>query len=408
MPSLAEAWFRAGALVHTMGHRKEAIGCFRRAAATGRKTRWGRLGAARALLTEDRDEEAERVLRQTVAVDPRNAMAWDLLGNLLAEFGRFDEAYGCFARAIAIAPLLAGSYYDLVRCRPVTTADDGLLARMEAALATPGLEAAQRLRLHLALGKAADDLGDYALAMRHLDAADAVRRGSASFDSAAFDIEIDRLIDRITPNLIARAAELGCDDATPVVIIGMPRSGTTLVEQIISSHPEVVAGGELNFWNERGAAWRQAGPAGTEAPFFGQCRGRVSRRAARDRAEGGAGDRQDAVQLSLGRAHPPRAPARDDHPLPPRCDRHGAVDPPDPFPPGPGVSDRRRRTCRVFPELPAADRPLAAGAAGGPVHRGRLRGPDPRARSRRSGGSSRAAASSGTTPAFAPNAIRAP
>src|SRR5271166_1298285 len=168
LPSLAEAWFRAGALVHTMGHRKEAIGCFRRAAATGRKTRWGRLGAARALLTEDRDEEAERVLRQTVAVDPRNAMAWDLLGNLLAEFGRFDEAYGCFARAIAIAPLMAGTYYDLVRCRPVTTANDGLLARMEAAFVTPGLEAAQRLRLHLALGKAADDLRDYALAMRHL------------------------------------------------------------------------------------------------------------------------------------------------------------------------------------------------------------------------------------------------
>jgi hypothetical protein len=72
--------------------------------------------------------------------------------------------------AIAIAPLLAGSYYDLVRCRPVTSDDDGLLQRMEAALATPGLEAAQLLRLHLALGKAAEDLGDYALAMQHFDA----------------------------------------------------------------------------------------------------------------------------------------------------------------------------------------------------------------------------------------------
>src|SRR5205823_568468 len=113
LPSLAEAWFRAGALVHTMGHRKEAIGCFRRAAATGRKSRFGRLGAARALLTENRDEEAERVLRQTLAIDPRNAMAWDLLGNLLAESGRFGEAHDCFASATAIAPLMAGSYYDL-------------------------------------------------------------------------------------------------------------------------------------------------------------------------------------------------------------------------------------------------------------------------------------------------------
>jgi hypothetical protein len=50
----------------------------------------------------------------------------------------------------------------------------------------------------------------------------------------------------------------------------MPRSGTTLVEQIVSSHPEVGAGGELNFWNERGAAWHRAGPAGSEAPFLAQ------------------------------------------------------------------------------------------------------------------------------------------
>ncbi len=77
------------------------------------------------------------------------------------------------------------------------------------------------------------------------------------------------MIARCTPDLIARAPELGSGDATPVLIVGMPRSGTTLLEQIISSHPEVSAGGELNFWNERGAAWRRAGPAGSEAPFLG-------------------------------------------------------------------------------------------------------------------------------------------
>jgi len=268
LPSLSEAWFRAGALVYELGHRNEAIGCFRRAAATGGKTSFGRLGKARALLAEDRNQEAEQVLRQTLAHDPGNAMAHDLLGNLLSEFGRFDEARECFQRAIAIAPLLAGSYYDLVRCRPVTSDDDGLLQRMEAALTTPGLEAAQRHRLHLAIGKAADDLGEYALAMRHFDAADTVRRSSASFDSAAFSIEIDRLIARCTPELIARASELGSCDATPVLIIGMPRSGTTLVEQIVSMHPEVGAGDELHFWNERGAAWHRSGVAGNETGFF--------------------------------------------------------------------------------------------------------------------------------------------
>jgi tetratricopeptide (TPR) repeat protein len=267
-PSLAEAWFRAGALVHTLGHREEAIGCFRRAAVTAAKTSYGRLGNARALLIENRTREAEQVLREALVADAGNAMAYDLLGNLLSEVGRFDEAHACFERAIAIAPLLAGSYYDLVRCRPLKLDDHGLLQRMQAALATPGLEAEQRLRLHLAIGKAGDDLGNYPLAMQHFDAADAVRRDFASFDSAALSTEIDRLIARCTPEWIARAPELGSSDSTPVLIIGMPRSGTTLVEQILSMHPEVGAGDELNFWNERGAVWHRSDPAGNETPVL--------------------------------------------------------------------------------------------------------------------------------------------
>ena len=272
LPSLTEAWFRAGALVHALGFREEAIGCFRRAAATGGKTIFGRLGKARALLTEDRNQEAEQVLRKTLASDPANAMAHDLLGNLLSESGRFGEARECFQRAIEMAPLLAGSYYDLVRCRPITPNDDGLLQRMEGALATPGLEAAQRQRLHLAIGKAADDLGDYAFAMQHLDAADAVRRDFAPFDSAAFSVEIDRLIARWTPKLIARAPELGSSDATPVLIIGMPRSGHNLSSSrssLYASWTSACAYGELaNFWNERAAVWHRSGAAGNEPPFF--------------------------------------------------------------------------------------------------------------------------------------------
>ncbi len=271
LPSLTEAWFRTGALFYMLGHRSEAIHCFRRAAETGGETSFGRLGKVRALLTEERYREAEEAQRETLALDPANGMAHDLLGNLLAEFGRFDEARACFERAVALAPLLAGSYYDLVRCRPVTR-DDGLLETMEAALATPGLEAAQRLRLHLALGKAADDVGDYALAMQHLDAGDAVRRSFVSFDSAAFDVEIDRMIARCTPEMMARAPELGSElgnqNATPILILGMPRSGTTLVEQIVSNHPQAAGAGELHFWNARGAEWHGSGAVGTEAPYL--------------------------------------------------------------------------------------------------------------------------------------------
>ena len=267
LPSLTEAWFRTGALLYTLGHREGAIGCFRRAAASGGRHGFGRLGKARTLLIENRNQEAEQVLRETLVADPRNAMAYELLGNLLTEFGRFDEARACFERALALAPLLAGCYYELARCRPVTSDDDGLLQRMEAALATPGLEAAQRLRIHLAIGKAAEDLGDYGLAMQHFDAADAVRRSCSSFDSAAFSIEIDRLIARSTREWIARVSELGSSDATPLLILGMPRSGTTLVEQIVSMHPEVGAGSELHFWNQRGAEWHRSDADGKETAF---------------------------------------------------------------------------------------------------------------------------------------------
>jgi hypothetical protein len=104
--------------------------------------------------------------------------------------------------------------------------------------------------------------------MQHFDAADAVRRRSSSFDSAGFPTEVDRLIARCTPEWIARAPEFGSQDATPVLIIGMPRSGTTLVEQIISMHPEVGAGDELNFWNQRGAEWHRSVEAGNEKPFL--------------------------------------------------------------------------------------------------------------------------------------------
>lgn len=266
LPSLTEAWFRAGALIFTLGHRDQAVACFRRAALAGGVTGFGRLGKARALVIEDRYPEAEEVLRETLVADPENAMAYDLLGSVLSELGRFDEARACFERTVAIAPMLAGSYYDLARCRPVTNHDKGLLSDMQAALATPGLEAQQRLRVHLAIGKAAEDLGDYGLAMKHFDDADAVRRGATSFDASAFSAEVDRLIAGCSPEFLANAPALGSSDATPALILGMPRSGTTLVEQIVSMHPEVRGGGELNFWNERGAVWHGNLVTGNEKP----------------------------------------------------------------------------------------------------------------------------------------------
>ena len=266
LPSLTEAWYRAGSLVYALGHRTEAIGCFRRAAATGPKTPFGRLGAIRALLAEDRDAEAEKRLRQLLALDRSNAIALDLLGNLLAETGRFDEAWQCYDRAVTVAPFMAGSYYDMVRSRRLTAADEPLRARMRAALALPGLDPEHLLRLHLALGKAADDLAQYEEAMRHFGAAERIRRTISPFDAAQFREQVERLISLFPAEIFQGST--GSGEIAPVLIVGMPRSGTTLVEQILSSHPEVAPGGELNFWNERGLEWLQTSPGAPDAGFL--------------------------------------------------------------------------------------------------------------------------------------------
>ena len=273
LPSLADARYRAGDLLESLGRQEEAAQSFRRAAASDPKSTLGRIAAAKALLATGRDGEAEKILRQALAVEKTNAVAHELLGNLLADAGRFDEARAAFARAIACSPLRAGCYYDLVRCRKIGADDGALISQMREAASLPGLEPAQRSRVELALGKAAHDLGDFEAAMRHFDAAEALRNSVLHFDADQFAARMGRMTARFTPETMARGAGRTRTGPTPILILGLPRSGTTLVEQILSAHPGVCAGGELGFWNERGAIWEkifgQAGGGAAEEVFFG-------------------------------------------------------------------------------------------------------------------------------------------
>lgn len=264
-PALTAAHVCLGALLESLGDHTLAIASFRSGAASEPASVWGRLSNARALVAENRDVEAESVLRELVALHPANAMGHEMLAMVFANSGRFEEARECYERAIDAAPQLAGSYYDLARCRRITRDDDVLLSRMRSALVAPGLTADARLKVHLALGKALDDLGDPASAMQHFDHADALRGNLLRFDADAFQARVDRLIAHFTPALIARASEIGSSDATAVLIMGLPRSGTTLVEQILSSHPQVHGGGELPFWTARGARWDEAVLDGAQA-----------------------------------------------------------------------------------------------------------------------------------------------
>ena len=264
----ADASYRAGNLLDSLCRTAEAIDAFGRAAAAAPGAVLGCIASARALLAGGRERDGERILRIALAQEPHNPTALELLGSTLADAGRFEEARVCFLRAIERAPRLAGSYYDVVRCCRIQRQDSDLIGRMRTALALPALDPSQRSRVHLALGKAADDLGEYEEAMRQFDAAERLRNEAVRFDLGAFEARVERTMRLFTPQTLARARETGSDDPCPVLIVGMPRSGTTLVEQILSAHRGIGAGGELPFWNERGSGWEQAGGEPPNSSFL--------------------------------------------------------------------------------------------------------------------------------------------
>lgn len=251
-PGLADARYRAGALLEQLGRIEEAVAAFRRAAAGAPRSLLGRIAIARALLGESRHGEAEPHLRRALAMDGENAEALELLGTALTEVGRFDEARPLLLRAIDRDPRRAGLYDEVARCRRLGPGDARLLAAMAAAAARPDMDPVQRGRVHLALGRAADEAGDPGAAMQHYDAAAALRDGVLRFDAASFATHIDALIARFTAGAI-EATPARHPSAVPILIVGLPRSGTTLVEQILAAHPAVGAGGELPFWNRCGA-----------------------------------------------------------------------------------------------------------------------------------------------------------
>lgn len=140
---------------------------------------------------------------------------------------------------------------------------------MRSALREASLDDEGRLFLHFAIGKLLDDTGQYREAMRHFDLGNSIRHRNTRFDRARLVDVIDRLIARYSAAFFEANREFGLADETPLFIVGMPRSGTTLVEQIVSSHPSVAAGEELFFWSNR-AAQRGVAEATALTPAAGR------------------------------------------------------------------------------------------------------------------------------------------
>ncbi len=192
--------------------------------------------------------DAERWAREAVALEATSSAAQGTLGGMLYAQGRFDEAAGCFEAALRLDPTMAKCWDGLARCKSYSQADASVVEAMRALLRRSDLGEGQRMTLHFALGKVYDDCGDYAHAMEAFDAANRLRAKDRAFDRAGFAALVDRNIETFTREVVARNAASGSSDQTPLFVVGMYRSGTTLAEQIVSSHPDVAAGGELTVW----------------------------------------------------------------------------------------------------------------------------------------------------------------
>jgi tetratricopeptide (TPR) repeat protein len=165
-------------------------------------------------------------------------------GGLFMEFGRKDEAIKAMeeaAKAFPAAPGILFSQTDLRRFEP----SDPLIRQMQTLLAREGISLADRATLHFGLGKAFLDFDDSEQAFRHYDEGNRLKRSTFAYDADANERWMASIAEVFSPGLLEAKAMHGARSDLPIFVAGMPRSGTTLVEQILASHPSVHAAGEL-------------------------------------------------------------------------------------------------------------------------------------------------------------------
>jgi tetratricopeptide (TPR) repeat protein len=214
------------------------------------------LGAALRMLGQI--TEAEASCRAALNVDPKCVAALWLLGELRADQGQFSEAMECFQRAIAIDPGYAYAYYSVALNRKMTQKDTAWLQGVEALLTKP-LPLRHEISLRYGLGKYFDDLGQYEQAFaNYRQANELTKHYGNDYDRAGMSERIDRVIKIFDAASIRRYQSSGNPSARPVLIVGMPRSGTSLTEQILASHPQVFGAGELRFWQTAFSAYEAA------------------------------------------------------------------------------------------------------------------------------------------------------
>ncbi len=200
------------------------------------------LAACLALVGED--ARVIGIYEALLADYPKQPRLWLNYGHTLRAVGRRKDAVGAYQRSLALAPGLGDAYWSLANLKvaALTPADE---AAMLEALAGADLAADDRLHLHYALGKALEDRGAYAAAFEHYRTGAAIRRAETPYDPEDVSAQTRRAQALFTQPFFAARADAGSSSAAPIFIVGLPRSGSTLVEQILASHSQVEGTMEL-------------------------------------------------------------------------------------------------------------------------------------------------------------------
>jgi tetratricopeptide (TPR) repeat protein len=205
----------------------------------------------RALFEANQASDAIASYKRAIALKPEFADPYNNMGNALKELGQFDEALSAFDKAISLQPDTIGVYVNLSDAKKFRENDDKHLRALEGFLAKlETLKDEDQMHAGFAAAKAYDDLKRYDEGFPYLIRANALKRKTINYDEPVVQGLFNRIRQTFTADLVKAKAGGGFASQKPIFVLGMPRSGTTLVEQILASHPRVTGAGELKDMNE--------------------------------------------------------------------------------------------------------------------------------------------------------------
>jgi tetratricopeptide (TPR) repeat protein len=179
-----------------------------------------------------------------VAETPQAADLHLSIGHALKTLGRQQEAVDSYRRAAELRPSFGDAYWSLANLKTYRFAEDEI-ERMRVEEARPGLPLVDRYHLCFALGKALEDRADYAQSFGWYERGNALKKGEIRYRPEPIDRNIGLQMTLFTPAFLAARAGAGCPDPAPIFIVGLPRAGSTLLEQILASHSRVEGTMEL-------------------------------------------------------------------------------------------------------------------------------------------------------------------